>query len=375
MSVGTYTHRALFYETDDELVARLVPFVADGIARDERVVVVVNAATGAKLRRELRPSAEFDLWDANEVYTFPVRTLAAYVDTVVASTERGRRIRVAGEPPWFGRSSLEVAEWTCVEAACNVVFAGADLEMLCPYNTSILDPSIISAAQRTHPEIQRGEGVSASSVFDPFSHQSSVRHSALPPRPGSYEQISIFSAADFSAVMSFVEGFGRGRGMAERRVGDLETAVRELIEHAVDYRTGPAVLRLWTTGEDLVCEVESGGSYMSPFAGYVPSSVSVAAADGLWRAGQSSDLVAVREHDGNSTVRIHFSDYLIAVRPECGGIDSLLGVYVLRSCDAAESARVEAHLVTCVECRAEVGRLTCVVHEMDGAAQHHEAEG
>lgn len=374
LSVGTYSHRALFYDTDDDLVAGLVPFVAAGIERNERVVVVVGAATGLKLRRQLGPRAEFDLWDANDVYTSPVRTLAAYVDTVASSTEEGRCIRVAGEPVWVGRSPLELVEWTCVEAACNVVFADSNLEMLCPYNTSVLDPAIIAAARRTHPHIQRGSAVGASSAFAPVEHQSSVRASSLPPRAAGFERISIASPVAFSSVMASVEAFGRAKGMARTRLVDFCVAVRHLIEDLFEYGVGRAQLNVWTTAEDLVCEVEIDSAFASPFAGYLPESQSAPFDAGLWHAGQKCDLLAVRELEGNSTVRMQFSDYLTDVRPECGGVDHLLGVYVLGSCEVAELAFVEGHLHNCVQCMAEVERLRDVVHRL-GSADHHEAHG
>ena len=155
MAVATYTHRAFFHDTDDELVDALVPFVLEGIEADERVVVVVTESIGETLRGRVGSSDGFDVWDSTEVYTFPIRTLAGYVDTVRAGTEDGRRMRVAGQPVWEGLSSLETAEWTCVEAACNLVFADSPLLMLCLYDTSRLDPSVLAAARRTHPHFDR----------------------------------------------------------------------------------------------------------------------------------------------------------------------------------------------------------------------------
>lgn len=361
-----YTHRALFHDGNEELVAELVPFVTEGIEADERVVVVVSSAVGDLLRERIGPELAFDLWNSTDVYTYPVQTLAAYVDTVRAATEQGRRMRVAGQPIWSGLSPLATTEWTCVEAACNVVFADSPLLMLCPYDTSRLDPAVIAAARRTHPEIHHGSHLATSPEFSPADHQSGVRSSGLPLRPASSEQISMFSSTDLSAVLSFVEDFARTRATSAGRITDLQLALEELLTRSIDYRVGAAQLHIWTTDDELVVEVESSGLLASPFAGYLPPSTSSPAAEeGLWLAGQKCDLIAVRQHNGHTTVRLHIADYLVASRPACEGIDKMLGVFAMGACDADEESRVAAHVSTCAECRAEVDRLARLVGLME----------
>jgi MEDS: MEthanogen/methylotroph, DcmR Sensory domain/Putative zinc-finger len=371
LAVATYTHRAFFHDTDDELLDVLVPFVLEGIEADERVVVVVTESIGESLRGRIGSSDGFDVWDSTEVYTYPVRTLAGYVDTVRAGTEDGRRMRVAGQPIWEGLTPLEIAEWTCLEAACNLVFAESPLLMLCLYDTSRLDPSVIAAARRTHPEIRRGAQVTASPEFAPVDHQSEVRASELPPRPESSEAISIFSPSDIEPVASFVEAFAESRAMADSRITALTVTVRALLTQATDYRLGPAQLHIWATTEELTYEIESHGSLASPFAGYLPPSPSGPEDGGLWVIGQQCDLIAVRERSGATTVRLNFCDYLVPVRPQCNGVDELLGVYALRACDAEEMALVEEHLTTCDECKAELETLSHVVGLMHDPGEGH----
>lgn len=376
MAVATYTHRALFHNTDDELVDALVPFVIEGVEADERVVVVVTASIGDTLRGRIGSSDGYDVWDSTDVYTYPIRTLAGYVDTVRAGTECGRRMRVAGQPVWEGRNPLEIAEWTCVEAACNLVFAESPLLMLCLYDTSRLDPSVIAAARRTHSEIRRGSQVAASPEFAPFDHQSNVRASELPPRPASCESISIFSSSDLDPVLSLVEAFAQSQAMSESRIPDLSATVRGLITRAIDYRLGPARLHIWSTAEELTYEIESHGLLTSPFIGYLPPSASAPDDGGLWSIGQQCDVIAVREKRGMTTVRLNFCDHLVPVRPQCNGIDKLLGVYTLGACDPEEMALVESHLTSCAECSAEFDALSRVVGLMnDPDEDQHRSDG
>lgn len=371
MTVPTYTHRAFFHDTDEELIDALVPFVMEGIEADERVVVVVTASIGETLRGRIGASDGFDVWDSSDVYTYPIRTLAAYVDTVHESTQDGRRMRVAGQPIWAGLNSLETAEWTCLEGACNLAFADSPLLMLCLYDTSRLDPAVIAAARRTHPEIRRGMHVAPSPAFAPLDHQSDVRASGLPPRPQACEAISIFSVSDLDPVVSFVAAFAESQAMARNGITNLTATVRELITHAIDYRLGPARLHIWATPEELTYEIESHGSLTSPFAGYLPPAISAPDDRVLWLVGQQCDLMAVRELRGVTTVRLNFGDYLVEVRPQCNGVDKLLGVYTLNACEPEEMALVEAHLTTCAECRAEFDMLSHVVGLMNDPGAGH----
>lgn len=367
----SYSHQALFHDTDEELLAALVPFVTDGIDAGEYVLVVVNRPVGDMLRERLGSIEGFDLLDSADVYGSPARTLASYAETIRDHTSNGRRMRASGEPIWRGRSQLEIEEWTCFEAACNVVFADVPVQILCPYDMSRLDPAVIDAARRTHPEIRRGSTIRASPDFSPLEHHLRIRSGAFPSRPESCEQISVFSKADCATVVAFVESFGRSHAMADARLADFKVAVGELLTNAIEYRAGPAWLRVWTTGPDLICEIEGRGSFASAFAELIPPSTSGAQGAGLWLAGQKCDLIAVRGPVGNTTVRLHFSDHVVAHRRDCGGIDELLGAYALGACHPEEVVLIEAHLTTCAECRAEAERFAQVVTSMDDPDRPH----
>ena len=103
-----FTHRALFYEADSELVEALVPFVREGVAADEKVVVVVRPEVGELLVRRLGTTAGFDLLDSEQLYTFPIHTLARDLDTgrverlgteATPDVTLGELARVAVTPP------------------------------------------------------------------------------------------------------------------------------------------------------------------------------------------------------------------------------------------------------------------------------------
>ena len=63
-------------------------------------------------------------------------------------------IRGIGEPIWAGRDGAELVECQLHEALLNVAFDGADeFQLLCPYDTSALDDSVVHEACAGHPHV------------------------------------------------------------------------------------------------------------------------------------------------------------------------------------------------------------------------------
>ena len=148
--------------------------------------------------------------------------LAAYIATVRDGTNDGRAMRVAGEPIWTGLSPVEIAEWACVESACNVAFADSRLTMFCPYDTSVLDPAIIDVARRTHPEL-RSDGRTATSdhYSEPLQFHSMIRTTDMPPRPDEYEECSIATAAELWRIQLFIDAFSELHALSPKLTNDL----------------------------------------------------------------------------------------------------------------------------------------------------------
>lgn len=303
-----YVHRALFYDSPSQLVDALVPFVQDGIAGDEHVVVVIDHDSGVSLLERLGSPHGFDLVDSTTMYTHPAWTMAGYIAAVGESTKSGRPMRVAGEPIWEGRSRLEIEEWTCVEAACNVAFHGAPLTMLCPYDLTRLDPSIVAAARRTHPLIQRHAHIAANAEFTaPATYRSDVQRRPLEPALRSAQVRAFASQADLAELRAFVYAFARVRSVPETRSLDFATAVNEIATNTIENAVGTSTVQVWSVGSQVFCDVTSAGVIPAGFAALIPPSNRQLRGRGIWLAGQLCDLIAIREHDGATTVRLQIA--------------------------------------------------------------------
>ena len=361
-----YTHTAFFYEGVDELIPALARFVRDGVAADEHVLVVVDRVKGEMLVGHLGGAEGFDLADSADVYISPTRTLANYIDTVRDSTSDGRAMRVAGEPIWAGLDSVHVAEWTCVESACNLAFADSALTMLCPYDISILDPAIVVAARQTHPEFRFGDVALASEDFtDPHQFHSVIRHSVLPRPHGPFVECSVDSMADLAHVGWLIATFPEVHAVPAARISDLVSSVDYVIRTALKHDARALTVGLWLDGSHIVCDVIGPWKTTTPFAGFFAHPSERAGSPGLWCAGQRCDLIAIREQDGVTTVRLQISTVPESVNPTCAEFAEFAGVYALGACEPDEVVMIEAHLAECPTCRDENEKLAAVVAELN----------
>jgi len=146
-------HCTMLYATHEEFVENASQFIAEGLERSEATVAVTTAPKIRLIQKELGDkAAEVTYVEARRWYSTPMSALAGYRKFIDQSLELGSGwIRILGEPVWSGRSTSEVALWTRYESLLNLELAGAPITVLCPYDTSALDPRILEHAQATHP--------------------------------------------------------------------------------------------------------------------------------------------------------------------------------------------------------------------------------
>ncbi len=144
-------HPALFYADSEEYLSGLVPFITGGLAADEPVLVAVPEERIELLRGGLRRAADHVLFvDMTEAGRNPgriiPRVLRAFVDQ-----HPTRPTRVIGGAIWAGRSATEYPACVQHEALINIALAHRPVSIVCPYDASRLDPTVLADAASTHP--------------------------------------------------------------------------------------------------------------------------------------------------------------------------------------------------------------------------------
>jgi two-component system nitrate/nitrite response regulator NarL len=154
-------HEALVYSSADELVAATVPFLRQGLARNEDVLVVLQEAGRTVLQEALGEDAEpIEFADALAWYRSPEHAFQGYSRYIDDRFERGaHRVRVVAEVVWPESSAtVDVAKWKRYEAGISSAMASLPVSFICAYDTRELSADIISDAQRTHPVLRTTVG-------------------------------------------------------------------------------------------------------------------------------------------------------------------------------------------------------------------------
>ena len=103
----TFRHEALLYAGEDELLARLYPFVREGLAAGDAVMVAVSDRKIRRLRDALGPAAEDATFaDMDEIGGNPGRIIHAWHEFAEPHLAADRPVRGVGEPISAGRSRL-----------------------------------------------------------------------------------------------------------------------------------------------------------------------------------------------------------------------------------------------------------------------------
>jgi transcriptional regulator with XRE-family HTH domain len=156
-------HHVLLYETDQEFVDTVVPFLSEGIERAEASMVVTTSTKIGLVRERLGSNAEqVEFVDREAWYTDPAPALRDLAEFVNAKLDAGAPwVRFVGDPDWTGNSETEAGLWTRYESLVNLVFANSPTSLLCAYDTKSIAPEIARQARLTHPHTIGADGIAS----------------------------------------------------------------------------------------------------------------------------------------------------------------------------------------------------------------------
>jgi anti-sigma regulatory factor (Ser/Thr protein kinase) len=300
-------HDALLFSSPDELAAATVPFVQEGLAAGDVVVVTASPATADVVRTAV---------DDDRVRVLPRdvaygrRTPAAVTAfrrlTDELAATGARRVRVLGETD-FGRTEREQLEWQRYEAVLNDALADRPLWGLCLFDTTRLPEPVLESVARTHPTVVVGRSRTPNPRFvDPAAY---LRGLPVPEEPlqSGVPRLAVDDVADLIALRHAVAAELAAVGGLREVVEDFLLAVDETTSNAVRHGAPPVGLRLWTSADRVVCAVTDHGRGLDdPFAGYGPAHGQDLSRGGMgvWLARQLCDHVDISSGPDGVTVRL-----------------------------------------------------------------------
>src|SRR5262249_12543676 len=209
-------------------------------------------------------------------------------------------LRWWGEPVWASRTPEELAEWARHEALLNLALQDADGRILCPYDTSALDPVVISDARRNHPWLMERGRERASEEYRGLADIRLPFDQPLAD-PLAANDLVGFNEDGLRHLRRFVESQAARSGLRPERAADLVLAVHEVASNSVRHAGGRGTLRIWGDDGSIVCEISDAGLIADPMAGRIRPAIG-ASGYGLWIANQVCDLVELRSGDDGSVV-------------------------------------------------------------------------
>ena len=161
-------HEALVYSSADELVAASVPFLRQGLATGDDLLVVLREHSAADLRVALgEDAARVEFRDSIAWYRSPELSVASYTRYLDEHLGSGTpRVRVVAEVIWPQRAAAaEVAGWKQYEASISMTMASVPVSFVCTYDTRELPSEIVESARQTHPVLRTVTGALPNSGY------------------------------------------------------------------------------------------------------------------------------------------------------------------------------------------------------------------
>jgi anti-sigma regulatory factor (Ser/Thr protein kinase) len=294
-----FRHEAVFYAGPEAFLDDVAPFVEEGVAAGEPVMVALEAPKLRALRERLGGAAErVELVDMGDIGHNPACIIPAWRDFVAG---RSGPLRGVGEPIWPGRSPAELVECQCHEALLNHAFADTDgFHLLCPYDAAHLDREVIEEAERSHPWV----GTAESARYRGGDGVPPQLSAPLPEAPGDPDEHRI-EWETLGRIRALVAEHARQAGVSELRAGDLVLATHEAATNSIRHAGGEGTLRVWHDRDTVVCEVSDRGRLDEPLAGRARPTLDDEGGWGLWLANQLCDLVQLRTLPEGNVVRLH----------------------------------------------------------------------
>jgi anti-sigma regulatory factor (Ser/Thr protein kinase) len=306
-----FRHEALFYAGRREFLDGTVPFMREGLAGDEPILVVVDAPKIVALRAALGPdAARVRFADMAEVGRNPARIIPRWRRFVDEHLRDDRPVRGIGEPIWAGRGSAELVECQAHETLLNVAFADSPAwSLLCPYDIKALEPAVVDEARRSHPFLVRqGNRYASQEYLD--NHPSPGRLDHPLPTPPDHAMSIPFGPdpGSLTTARDRLRRHAEHLGVDPVTIEYLTLAASELATNSLCHGGGSGTIHLWLDGHMLLCEVRDPGQFTGhPLVGRQHPDVNQVGGRGLWLVNQLCDLVQIRTGPAGTTVRIHMA--------------------------------------------------------------------
>ena len=168
-------HLCSVYETSDEMLDHVVPYMKYGLLNGEQCIYVAEEHSSDRIATALRGGGidvdsaldhgRLIFWTRREYRqpgNFDLEVMYRFIERILErGLERGHSgIRLAVEMTWTLRSGVTPEELVRWEGLINKIsFPGSKVSFICQYNSRLLERSLIQRAVCVHPVVVLGHDV------------------------------------------------------------------------------------------------------------------------------------------------------------------------------------------------------------------------
>jgi anti-sigma regulatory factor (Ser/Thr protein kinase) len=293
-------HNAFIYKSDDEYLARAVPFLKEGLEAGEGAIVAQTKPGMAMMREALGGDAiHVTFVDVSSAYTRPARTLAAYHKVYADQLQKTSTLRAVADVQ-FGPDPREWDMWAGYEAVFNRSFGHLSAWVLCSYNANGTPDPIIEGVWQTHPKVVNGEAWTTSGRYE---EPDQLLRRITPPPENLPALRSTPAGRDPEQIRERLAPELIAAGLGEAKTLDMLLAATEIATNALHHGGGITDVRVGQAHGRFVCEIiDRGRGFDDPAAGYLAPRAGVGS--GLWVARQLTWRIEFFQSPRGFTTRI-----------------------------------------------------------------------
>ena len=167
--IGPHAHHSLIYDSQEDHLSVVVPFVRLGLERGEKCIYIADDGNEEKVREALNANGvDVERAVANgslvletidgaflrQGYFDPDAMPAFWRETTANALRQGfSALRATGETEWLVCGARGVDRWMEYESRLTEVLGSLNCFALCQYNRRVLPPELLLDVIRTHPMV------------------------------------------------------------------------------------------------------------------------------------------------------------------------------------------------------------------------------
>lgn len=301
-----FFHETVLYSSDEEFLGFVVPFLEQGVAAGEPVLVALGPRTTGLVQDAVGTRSGLSYIHEDDRYGRPAEVIRSYRQIFAELVAAGApQIRVVGEIPHPGLGQ-PWDWWARYEAAINTTFAEFPVWGVCPYDLRITPATVLEDAGHTHPHLATVDGAHLANprFREPAEFLDRRRTAPSDALEASVPAVDLRDPTP-TAARHAVRDTAETTRLDEERVEGMVLAVSEAVTNALCHGVPPVRMRLWTTPARMLAAVaDRGPGPADPLAGLLPTTDSSSGGLGLWMSHRVCDAVSLDREEDGFTIRL-----------------------------------------------------------------------